>query len=91
MSSCCDGTGWTTFIGDFEMRRHEGESRTKRKDVVQARRCPRYVEYFKATPLMRDYPEKTPVVNDAECSAAKRAHRDLFERSERKRKDSRDL
>ncbi len=79
----CDGSGFIYFVADFQI------SSRKRiyGNVEQVRRCPGYFEYFRATPLMKDYPEKTPPRDyHGACPAAMAAHRDLFNRSETKRK-----
>lgn len=83
----CNDTGFIPFRGDFRMK--DG---SVKKLVAQVRRCPAYTAYFAANPLMRDYPGKVPVRREhGVCLAAVRAHEAIYQRSEQKRKDGKEL
>lgn len=88
MRACrCDGTGFVIATGDFKMR-----SGSVRKNTSIARRCPAYEDYFEQSPLMRDYPDKVPVRRDhGACKAAVQAHVAIFQKSEARRKDGKEL
>jgi len=84
--SCCNGTGWTVFRGDFETR-----DRAKvLKDVRQTVRCKEYKAYFNESQLMRDFPETVPVGRDDSCPAALSAHKLIREADQRKQKARKD-
>lgn len=82
MSCECDGSGWVRFVAEFKTR-----SGKVHQDIEQVKRCPGYFEYFRASPLIRDYPEKTPPRDyEGACRAAVSAHRDLWAKNEQSRK-----
>jgi len=83
----CNGTGFVPFRGDFRMT--DG---SVKKHVAQVLRCPAYVDYFRESPLMRDYPGRVPVRRGhGICGGAIKAHELIWRTTEAKRKDSKEL
>lgn len=84
MSACCDGTGFISFIGDYQTR-----GRTH-QDIMQIRRCPGYIRYFQTSHLLKEHPEKTPVLTGpGHCPAAIETHKSLITAGDRATKKGR--
>lgn len=84
MTACvCGGVGFVTFVGDF--RANNG---TIHKSIEQVGQCPRYIDYFRSSELMRKYPGKVPVPKNTEriCPAAIWAHQIAVDRELAKEK-----
>ena len=82
MSTCCDGTGFISFIGDYSTRNRTAAN------VPQVRRCPGYVSYFRSGTLIHDHPEKAPIFHSG-CRAAVELHKQLITKGEQKTTKSR--
>ena len=59
------------------------------ENVSQARRCPGYIDYFRASPLMKDHPGKTPIPPGSHCRAAVELHKKLQLKNQKDEKQTR--
>ncbi len=85
MSCECDGTGFIFFKADYATpmsRRAENTSQT--------RRCAGYIEYFRASTLMKDDAGKVALLSGTGlCRGAVELHKKLIIRDQKKEKKTR--